>query len=309
VLERASWRALGTSVTLLVLDGNLSAARQAVESLLDTVDATYSRFRDDSELSRLNAGAREATPISPLMATALEAALRSARDTDGAVDPTIGRQMRLIGYDDDFSVIDGRRNPEIRLESVPGWRVVRFSSVSRSVQIPRGVELDLGSIGKALAADLAAEAALASAPGGGVLVSFGGDIALGGRAPDGGWRVLAAEDSETPPDAPGEVISLDHGALATSSTTVRRWRTAEGNEVHHIIDPRTGGPTAGPWRTVTVAAETCVAANTAATATIVLGEKGLSWLESRVLPSRLVDVDGGIVRIGGWPEPEVSPGT
>jgi FAD:protein FMN transferase len=227
-----------------------------------------------------------------------------ARDTDGAVDPTIGRAMRIIGYDDDFGRIAARAAPiHVELGPVPGWQVVGLDAATRTVRIPSGVELDLGSSGKALASDLAATAARAAAPGGGVLVSLGGDIATSGRAPDGGWRILASEDSETPADTAGEVVSIQAGAMATSSTTVRRWRAGDGVYRHHLIDPRTGGSVAGPWRTVTVVADTCVLANAAATEAIVLGDRGLARLLHRGLAARLVGEDGRIVRIGGWPEP------
>jgi thiamine biosynthesis lipoprotein len=173
------------------------------------------------------------------------------------------------------------------------------------VRLKAGVELDLGSTGKALAADRGASAAHEAAGRvGGVLVSFGGDIATAGVAPEGGWRILVAEDSETPPDADGETIAIPDGAIATSSTTVRRWRRGE-TTVHHLIDPRTGGPVASRWRTATVVAATCVEANTAATAAVVLGEDGAAWLERSGLPARLVEGGGAIVRLNGWPEPDL----
>jgi thiamine biosynthesis lipoprotein len=171
--------------------------------------------------------------------------------------------------------------------------------------MPRGVELDLGSTGKGLAADLAAKAALdaAGAPERtGVLVGLGGDIATAGRAPDGGWRILVVEDSDTPTDAPGEVIGIDGGAIATSTTTVRRWTAADGVTLHHIVDPRTGLPADTPWRTVSVVAATCEEANGASTAAIVLGDAAVDWLVAAGLPARLVGRDGSLVRVAGWPE-------
>jgi thiamine biosynthesis lipoprotein len=214
--------------------------------------------------------------------------------------------MRAIGYDVDFDRIPGRAEPlEIRFEPIPGWRSVELTRLRREVRLRPGVELDLGSTGKALAADRAASAAHdADGHAGGVLVSFGGDIATAGVAPDGGWRILVAEDSETPTDADGETIAIRDGAIATSSTTVRRWQRGE-TTIHHLIDPRTGGPVASPWRTVTVGSATCVEANTAATAAIVLGGDGPAWLERSGLPARLVDTGGAIVRLNGWPEPDL----
>ena len=162
--------------------------------------------------------------------------------------------------------------------------------------------LDLGSTGKALAADLCAAAALAAMGRGGVLVSLGGDIATAGDVPDGGWRVLAADDSATPADRGGEVIAIHGGALATSGTTSRRW-TRGGIDLHHLIDPRTGLPAESPWRTASVVAATCVDANIVATAAIVRGQAAVPWLDELGLPTRLVSTSGQVVRLGGWPVP------
>jgi thiamine biosynthesis lipoprotein len=91
--------------------------------------------------------------------------------------------------------------------------------------------------------------------------------------------------------------------MATSGVTVRRWHGADGIERHHLVDPTTGAPVEGPWRTVTVVADTCVAANAASTAAIVKGDDALAWLARQARPVRLVSMDGQVVRIGGWPEP------
>ena len=132
-------------------------------------------------------------------------------------------------------------------------------------------------------------------------MSLGGDIATAGRCPDGGWRILAAEDSATPADADGEVVAIERGAIATSTTTLRRWRVAGGATAHHILDPRTGLPARTPWRTATVAAATCEAANAASTAAIVMGDAAPAWLEASRLPARIVDRDGRVLRLAGWP--------
>jgi thiamine biosynthesis lipoprotein len=313
----ASWRALGTGVTLVVANGDLGPARAAVDSLLHLVDRTYSRFRPDSELVRLNTRAGQRVPISRLLEEAIAAGLRGARLSDGLVNPTVGRAMRLIGYDDDFERIASRHDAaatgegavtlgtstsSLRLEAVPGWRVIDLDEATPSVRFPVGVELDLGSTGKAFAADLAAAAALAAMGRGGALVSLGGDIAVAGTAPDGGWRVLVAEDSATPVDGEGEVITLHDGAVATSSITVRRW-VRHGIQRHHVIDPRTGGPATGPWRTATVAAASCLDANIAATTAIILGEPAIAWLEERGLAAQLIGHDGSVQTTLGWPAP------
>jgi thiamine biosynthesis lipoprotein ApbE len=303
----ARWRAIGTGVRLVVHDGDLGPARRAVESVLDAVDRAYSRFRDDSEIVALNARAGQRVSISPLLGDAIAAGLRAGRLTDGAVDPTVGRAMKAIGYGADFDLVRRDGGPiQLRLEPLPGWQAVDLSVSRHEVLVRRGVELDLGSTGKGLAADLAAATALEAMGRGGVLVSLGGDIAVAGTAPDGGWRILIAEDSETPPDDAGEVIAIETGAVATSSTTVRRWRRGD-RTLHHLVDPRTGGPVVSPWRTASVVAATCVDANTAATAAIVKGADAVRWLEATGLAARLVATDGAILRLGGWPEPLLAP--
>jgi thiamine biosynthesis lipoprotein len=305
LIETADWRAIGTGVRLVVKDGDLAAARAALERVLADVDLAYSRFRADSELVALNAARGSQVRVSPLLARAIAGSLQAARTTGGAVDPTIGRALRITGYNDDWERIAGTARPlELRLAPVPGWSTIAFDAAARTIRVPTDVELDLGSTGKGLASDLGATAALAAAgSGAGVLVSLGGDVAVAGVPPEGGWRILMAEDSNTDAETDGEVVAIERGGLATSSTTVRRWKSSEGVTAHHIVDPRTGLPAETPWRTATVVAETCEAANAASTACIVLGAAAPDWLAAAGLPARLVAQDGSIVRLGGWPEP------
>jgi thiamine biosynthesis lipoprotein ApbE len=297
-------RALGTSLRMVVtLPGRLAEARRAVDRVLRDIDQACSRFREDSELSRLAAAAGGEVRVSPLLLMALRAALRGARLSGGAVDPTVGAAVRAIGYAGDFSTVVREGGPvPLVVRPVPGWRSIRLNEVSGSVAVPRGVELDLGSTAKALASDLAARVALAAIGGGGVLVGLGGDIAVAGEPPPGGWRVQVADDSGAPLSEHAETVAIRSGGVATSSTTVRRW-TRGGVVLHHIVDPATGLPARGPWRTVTAAAGNCVDANIAATAAIVRGPSALPWLTATGLPARLLGQGGEVVRVGGWPEP------
>jgi thiamine biosynthesis lipoprotein len=262
----ATWPALGSSATVLVTEPQaLQAARREVEEELAAIDLACSRFRDDSELSRLNAARGRPVKVSPLLLEAIRVALRAAALTDGAVDPTLGQALILAGYDRDFAALEPRRGP-LRAARVAGWRAVVLDEAGGMVTIPRGVKLDLGATAKALAADRAAAAAFA-ATGSGVLVSLGGDIAVAGSPPEGGWTVRVAEDHRDGPDAPGQTVTIDSGGLATSSITVRRW----GPGAHHIIDPDTGKPARAWWRTACAAAASCVDANIATTTAIVRG--------------------------------------
>ena len=285
VLGIADDRALGGSLRVIVTrPGSLRAAKAAVDEVVGAMDRAASRFRDDSELTHLNASAERDVTVSPLLAQAIAAALRGAELSGGAVDPTVGSAVRLAGYDTDFAEVpvDGDR---IRLyaERVPGWRA------------------DLGATAKALTSDLAAAAASKAIAGAGVLVSLGGDIAVAGEAPAGGWSIQASEDSAATIDDAEEAISITSGGIATSSTTVRRW-TRGGVVLHHIIDPATGLPADTCWRTASVVAATCVDANIASTAAIVMSRGAISWLEAKRLPARLVDLSGSIRRVAGWPE-------
>ncbi len=303
VLGISDGRALGCNLRVIVTRPEaLGAARAAVDEVVAAIDAAASRFRQDSELSRLNAAPDRPTTVSPLLASAIEQALRGAELTDGAVDPTVGQAMRLAGYDSDFASVAPEAGPlQLKAERIPGWKAVVFNPRSRTVLVPRGVELDLGATAKALASDLAAAAALRVIGGGGVLVNLGGDIAVAGEPPAGGWAIQASEDSATPLSEAEETVTITSGGLATSGTTVRRW-VRGGAVLHHIIDPATGVPAQSCWRTATVAAGTCVDANIASTAAIVMGERAPAWLEAHQMAARLIRTDGTPVRVAGWPD-------
>jgi thiamine biosynthesis lipoprotein len=131
-------------------------------------------------------------------------------------------------------------------------------------------------------------------------VSLGGDIAVAGDPPAGGWLIQASEDSAAPIADGEETVAITNGGVATSGTTVRRWIRG-GAVLHHIIDPATSRPVTSCWRTVTVVAATCVDANIASTAAIVMGRGALAWLESHSLAARVVDNQGTVHRVAGWP--------
>jgi thiamine biosynthesis lipoprotein len=299
--------ALGTTAVVVVTDPVAAgAARAVVEAEIGAIDLACSRFREDSELSRLNDAAGAAVTVSPLLLDAVEVALGAARVTDGLVDPTVGGAMRVLGYDRDFAQLDKCVGPvQVSVGRVPGWRLITIDPRRRTVRIPAGVELDLGATAKARCADRAATAAF-TATGCGVLVSLGGDVAIAGPAPDGGWTVLVTDDHAALPAARGQRVAIFSGGLATSGTTVRRWARG-GRELHHVLDPATGMPADAVWRTASVTARTCVEANTASTASIILGPAAPGWLTARQLPARLVSLDGTVTTVAGWPAPAATP--
>jgi len=305
--------ALGTSARVAVWPPyQLARVQGVVDAELALLDRQASRFREDSEISALHRSAGGVHLVSEGLAEAIAVALSAARWTGGLVDPTVGGALESLGYDRDFAAVPQSGDAPLVLTGVPGWQSVRLDG--RRLSLPAGSRLDLGATAKGLGADRAASAAAAAMAGGGILVSLGGDIAVAGEAPDGGWPVLVADEQEPAsthpararPPGPGgkrgpvQVVRLTAGALATSSVVSRRWRRG-GRTLHHIVDPRTGLPAAGPWRTVSVAAANCAEANAASTAAIIVGDQAPAWLAAQGLPARLAASDGSVRLIGGWP--------
>ena len=183
------------------------------------------------------------------LAEAIGVALAAARWTGGLVDPTVGGALIALGYDRDFAAISDRAPTSLGRRAcagclaaaggagpVPGWRSVTLDGTV--LGLPAGVRLDLGATAKGLGSDRAAAAAYRACGRGGMLVSLGGDIAVAGQPPVGGWPVAVA-DSSAAAARRARSSGWPAGALATSSVTCRRWRRG-GRPVHHIVDPRTG---------------------------------------------------------------------
>jgi thiamine biosynthesis lipoprotein ApbE len=312
-----AWPALGMLVQLVVTSpGRLEAARELLEAELTALDLACSRFRGDSELVAIGNFARGASSpvtvaVSPLLADAVAVSLRAAQLTDGDVDPTVGGALSALGYDRDFAELarggDGvdahADSSGVSVRVIPGWRSVRVDLDRQRLTVPAGVQLDLGATAKGWAADRAA-ARIAEVLGCGVLVSLGGDTAVAGESPAGGWRIRVQDRTALPgepADGPSQVVTIRDGGLATSSTAARRWRRG-GDVLHHILDPRTGRPAAPVWRTVSVAAASCADANTAATAAVIRGRQALPWLAGLRLPARLVEQDGAVHTLNAWPD-------
>jgi len=295
--------ALGTFCSVLVTEpALLGEARQLLARQLAAIDLACSRFRPDSELTALNRACGSRQAVTRLFANALAAALRAAQITDGDVDPTCGSSLVRLGYDKDFAELaaDTSALPGPPIPA-PGWRLVELDSGQLSVRLPRGVMLDLGATAKAFAADLAAET-IHEQIGCGVLVNLGGDIAVAGAAPEGGWRIGVDDqpgDGRATREQP--CVAVEAGGIATSCPAVRGWRRG-GRDLHHIVVPATGRPADIYWTSVSVAAATCVDANTASTASIIRGRQALRWLHDLNLPARLTRPGGAVVTTGGWPE-------
>ena len=290
-------RAWSCTVRLVVDDSRvLRQAAADLVALLDRIDRTASRFRADSALSRANANAGRPTAVPRQLVDLVDAALQAAAQTDGLVDPTIGRTLSQLGYDRDIAELPGNGAAVTARPARCSWRYVRLDRSMGLLTVPAGTALDLGATTKAYVADHAA-AALHARYDCAVLVELGGDIAIAGVR-QGGWCIQVAEREGDD----GQLLLLRHGGLVTSTTTIRNW-TRGDQRLHHIVDPRTGAPADGPWRTVSVAAPKALAANVASTAAIVLGAGALDWLDERHIAARLVAVDGTVTTTGDWPTP------
>jgi thiamine biosynthesis lipoprotein len=301
-LTARSVRAIGTTATVLVEDPERAdEAERILTAELDAIDRTCSRFRTDSELEMVHANAGHTVRVSALLFDALDVACDVAARTKGAVDPTVGNAMAALGYDCDLDDVLARPPaPPRALGVVAGYLHVQLNRPQRTVRIPRGVRLDLGSTAKALVADRAA-AHIADTLGAGVLVSIGGDVAVAGPAPEGGWAVGIAVESSAPVDEVDQVVAIRQGGLASSCTSVRTWLVGD-RPVHHIIDPRTGDSAAPYWTLVSAAGASCVDANAVTTAAVVWGPDALAHLRSFGQAMRLVRHDGRIFSLNGWPE-------
>jgi thiamine biosynthesis lipoprotein len=291
----AEWQRWSTEMQIVVTDPEaLDVARREVDNELDAIDAAASRFRPDSEINSLATSSGRPMAVSEVLADLLDAALAAARLTDGDVDPTIGAALVALGYDRDFGAVTGSPTLAGSMTIPASWSMITLQG--RRVTVPPGVMLDLGATAKAVAADRCSRR-VHFVTGCGALINLGGDIATAGPAPDGGWQILVQDADADPASS----IALPAGsALATSSTVRRQWRIGE-HLVHHILDPRTGRSADPVWRTVSVAAQTCFAANTVSTAAIVRGWAALKWIAALGMPARLVDENMEVHTVGGWP--------
>lgn len=247
----------------VVVHGATPSERDSIRDLFAAWEHTFSRFRPDSELNRVNADRAPVVVLSRPFAFATRAALEAATTTDGLVDPTLGGSLEAAGYDREFALLADDLRP-LGPASAGSWRSLRLSG--RLLSRPPGTVLDLNGVVKSLAVDAALE--LISGDG---LVVAGGDLATRGGAnvglpADGAVRLLA-------------------GGIATSGRTKRSWRRG-GDLQHHLIDPRTGRPSESRWDEVTVAAGSCLAADVAAKAAFLLSDEGPGWLDERGLPGR-----------------------
>ncbi|TMK94255.1 MAG: FAD:protein FMN transferase [Actinobacteria bacterium] len=281
---KSSFRAMGTNVAILADERTdpsvFLAATATVEAIFVREESRFTRFREDSELSRVNRSAGHWIRVSDPFAEVVRQSLAGAAATHGLFDPTVLGALEAAGYDRDFAEIEYLEEP-----GPPGpvacgrWSEVR-SSGSR-VRLPEGVGLDFGGFVKGWTADLAAEAAVARGLGW-ALVNAGGDVRVAGDAP----QLEVGIEEPTAADEICSTVRISGGALATSSVTQRRW----GPGMHHLIDPRIGLPARGPVVQATAWAPTCAAAEISSKRALL---EGLSVLDD--VPCVLILASGEVV--------------
>ena len=241
-VHAASWRAMGCSVDVVVVGGP-SGLLDLARSSIDHLERRWSRFLPDSDLSRLNHAAGSPVHTDPATVVLLQAMLDGWRATGGLFDPTLLAPLVSLGYGaswhDPASVTSLPHGALLRGD----LDALRIDPVQSIVTAPKGMCLDAGGIGKGLAGDLVVEA-LIDAGASGASVSIGGDVALRGRAPQPGGWLIGIADPLIAADTDIEVgqLTMVEGGVATSGTLRRRWQSAEGEPLHHLLDPATGRP-------------------------------------------------------------------
>jgi thiamine biosynthesis lipoprotein len=309
-LVRKSFRAMGTEcdVAVTVARPEKSRVRRALTAARDEVEScerALSRFRPESDLSRLNAAGGEWLAVDARLVEALRVALRVREETGGRYDPTILPALEAAGYDRSFEELDER--PATHPVS---WRpnaAVEIDVPSSHARVDPGAAVDLGGIGKGYAAARALWAmreAWLELPGG--LVDLGGDIAVWGTTPEGGpWRLSVAD-----PRAPGSslaTIAIEGGGVATSGRDRRRF--GPGHRLHHLIDPATGLPAdEGPLAVTVVGPDAAEVEAYATALAITPVEEAQSYLRGRGhLSALLVPFEGEPVVVGELPLIEHPP--
>lgn len=289
-LDRASFEfpAMGTTAHVVLLGAGAPDAR-TVERLVLDLERRWSRFLPTSELSELGARAGRPVPVSGETVALVDRCRWAWQLTEGRFDPTVLDAIRSAGYRRSFDRLGDALIEAGPAEPSPGCADIRVDQDAGVVQLPVGVGLDLGAIGKGFAADLVADAALrlgATA----AMVSIGGDLRVAGASPAEGWEV----ELDHHVGAPARVC-LHTGAIATSSTRRRRWATTAG-ERHHVLDPRTGRSTDHDAVSCTVVAGEAWWAEALATAVLV------AWAEpgrDRLLAGLLTDAGAMVTLAAG----------
>lgn len=291
---------MGTDAHLVSL-GDPDHVRPALDLALRALadlEARWSRFRPDSELARLNAGAGTAVRVSQPTVALVALAVEAWRATAGRFDPTVLPALCRLGYDRTFDAVEASGTPLVDggPDPAPGCDGIEVDPERSTVLVPEGVALDLGGVGKGRAADLVVDLLLRCGAEG-ACVDLGGDVRVAGRPPDEhGWVLGVADPWD--PDVDLAVLALGDGAVVTSARTRRRW-WFDGTEQHHLIDPVTGLPARSGLASVTVVAAEAVWAEVVAKAAFVAGPiGGAATVVASGAAGLLVDDDRRVQRVG-----------
>lgn len=289
--HRTSANLMGSTAELM-FDGPATLAPRAFERLR-ALEHSWSRFLPDSELNRLHERPEQWVRVSHELFTALRWCGRLHEETEGRFDPSIRTALEQWGYDRTFWDID-ETAPVPTSTPTRGLGGMQLRRDDEAVWLPAGLRLDLGGIGKGLAADLLAGELLGMGAAG-AYVCMGGDIAVAGDVPDGGWQVpLHHPDT----DLPFDHFPLHCGGLVMSTTRMRSWQRGDGSTAHHLIDPTTGAPADTDVVAVAVAALSAARAEALAKAVVVAGStKGVELLESFGVDGWIV-TETGVLRVG-----------
>ena len=284
---------MGSDVHVLVVDGPEHLVERARERI-DELERRWSRFRPDSEISRLNKRAGHAVEVSSDTIELITRAIEAWRITGATFDPTVLGAVLRAGYTTSFDQLS--TNVAAGVSDL----VIACTDIEidgNTVRLPTHTGFDPGGIGKGLAADLTA-AELIDAGAGGVCINMGGDLRCLGLPPDGeGWTVAIEHPWSSRLIAN---VGIADGAVATSTTLRRRW-TVDGIERHHLIDPRTGEPADTDLNLVTVIAGTAWAAEVLAKAVLVRGSAHpFDLVDGTGAHALLVDERGAITVSDGF---------
>ena len=296
-----AFRAMGSHIVLWLDTADNAAAANAfaqIEALFAANEQALSRFRPDSELSRLNARSGEWVIVSDLLWQQVALAVQMAAMTNGRFDPTLLHALERAGYGQSFDTMTngGWNGRWLETDLLLGqWETIEMDEARRAIQVPAGVHLDLGGISKGNTAQQAVALLQATGP---CLVDAGGDL-VAGAAPFGspGWPVAISAPwigAETEREDLA-TLGLAEGALATSGVDYRSW-VQDGFAMHHIIDPLTGRPALTDGLTVTVLSREAAMAEAWATATLVAGsDVGMEALLDYDLAGLMVTQNGRIL--------------
>ena len=247
---------MGSDAHVVVVGDDRECLLERARARIADLEARWSRFLPDSEVSRLNRGRGLPTIVSAQTRLLVERALLAAERTEGRFDPTMVDMIEALGYNRDFAQVCA--DPAPRRDTCrsglgyAGAAGIRVEATLNAITIPVEIGFDPGGIGKGLAADLVV-AELIDAGAEGAMVTLGGDLRAEGVAPTPDGWVIGIED---PRDSSANVafVTVRRGAVCTSSRIRRRWTSSDGHDLHHVIDPTTGDPVEHAIATVTVVA-------------------------------------------------------